>query len=130
MNKQIIKTINIFIVDDNQLFASTLKVAIENMFDNLPIHVSTFETGEKCIEKLAENKPDLVILDYQLNSMSPSALDGLQVLDKIKLNNNTTNVIMLTSNDHIDIALKSFHSGASDYVVKTENQFIKIKDSF
>lgn len=129
MHKQIIKTINIFIVDDNQLFASTLKVAIENMFDNLPIHVSTFETGEKCIEKLAENIPDLVILDYQLNSLSPSALDGLQVLDKIKLNNNSTNVIMLTSNDHIDIALKSFHSGASDYVVKTENQFIKIKDS-
>lgn len=116
MKKQITKTINIYIVDDNNLFVTTLKVAIENMFDNLPINVSTFETGEKCIEELTKNQPDLVILDYQLNSLSPNAQDGLQVLDIIKRNNSTTKVIMLTSNDHIDIALKSFHYGASDYI--------------
>lgn len=129
MTNQIKKSIDIFIVDDNSLFASTLKVAIENMFDNLPINVSTFETGEKCIEKLTDNQPDLVILDYQLNSLSPGAQDGLQVLDRIKRSNGSTKVIMLTSNEHIDIALKSFQNGASDYVVKTENQFKKIKDS-
>ena len=36
---------------------------------------------------------------------------------------------MLTSDDHIDIALKSFHHGASDYVVKAQNQFEKINES-
>jgi hypothetical protein len=33
---------------------------------------------------------------------------------------------MLTGDDHIDIALKSFKHGASDYVVKTDTQFRKI----
>jgi adenylate kinase family enzyme len=36
---------------------------------------------------------------------------------------------MLTADDHIDVALKSFHHGASDYVVKTASQFEKINHS-
>ncbi|HEX7413865.1 MAG TPA: SpoIIE family protein phosphatase, partial [Bacteroidia bacterium] len=43
--------------------------------------------------------------------------------------NADTSVIMLTSNDHIDVALTSFHHGASDYVVKTDHQFKKINHS-
>jgi serine phosphatase RsbU (regulator of sigma subunit) len=98
-------------------------------FENLLIKIHSFETGEKCMEGFMEVVPDLVILDYYLNSKSTEAADGLQVLEKIKMDYLETSVIMLTSNDHIDIALKSFHYGASDYVVKTESQFKKIKDS-
>ena len=36
---------------------------------------------------------------------------------------------MLTSEDDITIALKSFHHGASDYVVKTDTKFSKINYS-
>ena len=81
------------------------------------------------MEKFKEKKPKVVILDYNLSCEYPNAADGLKVLDWIKKENSETNVIMLTSDDHIDIAVKSFKHGASDYVVKTETKFKKINYS-
>ncbi|MDP2387800.1 MAG: SpoIIE family protein phosphatase [Bacteroidota bacterium] len=123
------KAINIFIVEDNNFFSLALKMSIENAFENKQVQVFLFETGEACMERFIVLNPELVILDYYLNSKSLDAIDGLQVLQKIRNCNSETSVIMLTSNDHIDTALKSFHGGASDYVVKTEKQFKKIIDS-
>jgi len=123
------KKINIFIVDDNKIFSIALKAQIETSFIKKPIKVYSFETGEACMKKFKEEEPQLVILDYHLNSNIPDAADGIKVLDWIKKKNSETNVIMLTSDDHIDIAVKSFKHGASDYVVKTETQFKKINYS-
>jgi DNA-binding NarL/FixJ family response regulator len=121
--------INIFIVEDNEVFALALKANIETAFPNKPIMVHIFESGETCIEKFKKEKPQVVILDYNLNSTNPDAVDGIKVLVWIKRENPETNVIMLTNNDNIDIATKSFRNGASDYVVKTETQFRKINNS-
>lgn len=121
--------INIFIVEDNKVFTLALKADIETEFANKSITIYSFETGEKCMEKFKEIKPQLVILDFHLNTEYPDAADGIKVLDWIKKQNKETNVIMLTSNDNLDIAIKSFKHGASDYVVKTETQFKKINFS-
>ena len=118
--------INIFIVDDNKIFSLTLKGVIDEAFKNLPVAIHLFETGETSLDKFNQLKPEVVILDYYLNGKSIGAFDGLQVLDKIKLNFHKTNVIMLTSNNHIDTALKSFHFGAIDYVIKIDNYLEKI----
>lgn len=123
------KPINIFIVDDNKLFALTLKASIENDFKNMDINIHLFETGEMCMVEFITILPELVILDYSLNSKFHNAADGLQVLERIKKHCAETSVIMLTSNNHIDIALKSFNHGASDYIIKTKNQFEKIIES-
>jgi DNA-binding NarL/FixJ family response regulator len=120
---------NIFIVDDNKIFTLALKADIENAFVDMPVKVQSFETGEKCMEKFKEEQPQVVILDYHLNSKYPDAADGIKVLDWIKKENPETNVIILSVDDNIDIALKSFQHGASDYVVKTETQFRKINYS-
>ncbi|MBI5539436.1 MAG: response regulator [Bacteroidia bacterium] len=123
------KQINIFIVEDNKVYTMALKASIEIAFKDLPVKIHSFETGETCLRKFKNVLPELVILDYNLNSKSINAANGLQVLDKIKKSNSNTSVIMLTSNENIDIALKSFHHGASDYVVKTNNQFKNINIS-
>ena len=120
---------NIFIVEDNKLFAHALKADIENSFPNKQIKIHSFETGETCMDKFKEEKPEVVIIDYHLNSKYSDAANGIQVLDWIKKENPETNVIILTSDDHCDIALKSFKHGACDYVVKTETKFRKINYS-
>ena len=120
---------NIFIVEDNQVFTLALKADIETAFKNMPIKVSSFETGEACMEKFKSEKAQVVILDYNLNSTYPNAANGIQVLDWLKKENSEINVIMLTSEDSIEIASKSFKHGASDYVVKTETKFRKINYS-
>jgi len=127
MNKK--NQIIIFIVEDNKIFSLALKADIENALKNKSVKIYSFETGEKCMEKFEELKPQVVILDYHLNSKYPDAADGIIVLDWIKKENDDTDVIMLTSDDKIDIAIKSFKHGAFDYVVKTETQFMKINYS-
>ena len=127
MNKK--NQINIFIVDDNKVFSLALKADIETAFPKMPIKIHSFVTGETCMQRFNQEKPQVVILDYHLNSRYPDAADGIKVLDWIKRTNYKTEVIMLTSDDHIDIAIKSFHHDASDYVVKTETKFRKINYS-
>jgi DNA-binding NarL/FixJ family response regulator len=121
--------INIFIVDDNQLFAMALKADIETAFNTKPIKISLFEIGEKCMDRFKRAIPEIVILDYYLNANHPAAANGIKVLEWIKKENVDTYVIMLTSDDNIDIAVKSFQHGASDYIVKTETKFKKINYS-
>lgn len=121
--------INIFIVDDNKIFTLALKENIEASFVNMPIKIESFITGETCMMKFNEVKPHVVILDYHLNSRYFDAEDGIKVLEGIKKEYPDTNVIMLSSNDTIDIAIKSFNHGAFDYVVKTETKFKKINNS-
>jgi len=121
--------INIFIVEDNKVFTMALQSDIENTFKDKYIKTHAFETGEICMQKFNEVKPEIVILDYNLNSKYPDAADGIKVLDWIKKEHCKTNVIMLTSEDNIDTALKAFKHGASDYIVKTETKFKKINYS-
>lgn len=123
------KQTNIFIIDDNKVLSLALKADIEVSFEETPLHIQTFETGEACMKSFKEENPQIVILDYHLNSINPKAADGIKVLDWIKKENHDTNVIMLTSDDHLEIAVQSFQHGAADYVVKTETQFKKINYS-
>jgi DNA-binding NarL/FixJ family response regulator len=127
MNKK--NQINIFIVEDNKVFMLAMKADIESAFKNNDIKIHSFETGEACMKNFKDEKPQVVILDYHLNSKNPEAANGIKVLDWIKKENSETSVVMLTSDDDIAIALKSFKHGASDYVVKTETQFRKINYS-
>ncbi|OFX25656.1 MAG: hypothetical protein A2033_12430 [Bacteroidetes bacterium GWA2_31_9] len=120
------KQIDIFIVEDNKTFALALKTDIETAFLNMPIKLHSFITGETCMDKFEIIKPQIVILDYHLDSRYTDAMDGIKVLDLMKKENNETYVIMLTGDDNIEIALKSYRHGACDYVVKSDTQFRKI----
>lgn len=121
--------VDIFLVEDDKIFMLALKEDIETTFKKMTIKIHSFCTGETCMQKFTQVMPQVVILDYHLNSKYPDAADGIKVLDWIKKENNATNVIILTSDDHIDIAIEAFHHGASDYVVKTATKFKKINYS-
>ena len=120
---------DVFIVEDNAVFSLALKGELENSLPGHSLRIQTFETGEACKKKFIELKPEVVILDYNLNSKFTEAANGLVILDWIKKENPETNVIMLSGVDNIEIAVKSFKHGAADYVVKTETQFKKINYS-
>jgi DNA-binding NarL/FixJ family response regulator len=111
--------INLFIVDDNKLLVADLKYYLQNKF-GVSIRVSTFENGESCLEKI-DKKTHIVILDYFLEGK-----DGLDILKSIKEINPNTEVIMLTSNDDIALAIETFRAGATDYVIKGRSYWKKI----
>jgi two-component system OmpR family response regulator len=115
--------IKLFLVDDDALFLKSLEI---EFLDHADFTIHTFATGELCIASLNEN-PDIVILDFHLDGIKKGAMNGLETLDKIKSFNPEIPVIMLSSQDKIEVAIKCMHHKASDYVVKSETAFFRLK---
>lgn len=114
--------IKVFLVDDDSVFLKSME--IEFSYHN-EYSVETFSSGELCIENI-ENKPDVVVLDYHLDGIDETAMNGLQTLDKIKEIDRGIPVIMLSSYDKIDIAVSCMDHKAFDYVVKSETAFVRL----
>lgn len=113
---------NIFVVDDDPMFATLLS----DYLDDLGIYqVTTFGTGEDCLAQLAE-QPDAIILDYYLDSTVAGAQNGLEILQQIHKSYPDLKVIMLSAQEHYGVALRTIASGAVHYVIKDTASFDEI----
>lgn len=118
-----IDKINIFLVDDDPLFLKALQIDFLEM-ENVNIH--TFSTGERCLKEIHQN-PTLIVLDYHLNGVDVNAMNGIETLDEIKKINSNQPVVILSSQDKIEVAVNCMHHNAFDYVVKSETSFLRLK---
>ena len=114
--------IRVFLVDDDALF---LKLLETEFLQHGGFVVETYSSGESCIDNLSRN-PDVVILDVHLNGIDKDAMDGIETLDKIKSFNSDIQVVMLSSQDEMDVALKCMHHHVHDYVLKSETAFMRL----
>jgi two-component system OmpR family response regulator len=117
------KKILLFLVDDDVLFLKSLQIEFTQ---NTESETQTFVTGELCLESLFQN-PDVIVLDYYLNSVDKNAINGLETLDRIKAINPDIPVIMLSSQDKIDVAVNCMKHQAFDYIVKSETAFLRLQ---
>lgn len=115
--------IKLFLVDDDAVFLKLLEI---ELLEHADFAIETFATGELCVENLS-HYPDVIILDYHLDGIDKSAMNGLSTLDEIKKNYPDIPVVMLSSQDSIDIAIKCMHHRAFDYVVKSETAFLRLQ---
>lgn len=115
--------IKLFLVDDDALFLKSLEI---EFLQNADFLIETFATGELCLKNLSHN-PDVIILDYYLNGIVKNAMNGIETLDKIKNINQDIPVVMLSSQDKIEVAINCMHHRAFDYVVKSETAFIRLQ---
>jgi len=83
--------IKLFLVDDDAVFLKSLEI---DFLDHADLSIETFATGELCLRKLSHN-PDVIILDYFLAGIDKNAMNGIEVLDKIKAFNPDIAVVML-----------------------------------
>lgn len=111
----------LIVEDDNFLLEMLAKASVEEGF-NIEIAVD----GEAGLEKIKNDSFDLVLLDLVLPK-----LHGLELLKKLKEENNTTPVIILSNlydQESVDTATSL---GAKDYIIKAqstpENIIQKIK---
>jgi two-component system OmpR family response regulator len=116
------KKIKLFLVDDDALFLKSLEI---EFLENANFEISTFVTGELCLANL-HLKPTIIILDYFLDGIDKHAMNGIETLDKIKAIDDSIQVIMLSSQDSIDVAVSCMHHKALDYVVKSETAFLRL----
>lgn len=115
--------IKVFLVDDDAVFLKSLELQFLDIPD---FEVETFETGELCLKNLSK-RPNVIILDYHLDGIVKNAINGMQTLDKIKDFNAGIPVIILSSQDKIEVAVNCMHHKAFDYVVKSETAFVRLQ---
>ena len=120
MNNEKIK---LCLVDDDAVFLKSLEI---EFLQHADFSIRTFATGELCLANLSYN-PDVIILDYQLDGIDKEAMNGIETLDKIKSFNPDIPVVMLSSQDKIDVAINCMHHRAFDYVVKSETAFMRLQ---
>ncbi|HWR71952.1 MAG TPA: sigma-54 dependent transcriptional regulator [Nitrospirota bacterium] len=102
----------ILVVDDEKLIRWTLEQhLVKEGYD-----VSTVESAEKGMELITEDPPDLVLLDNRLPEMS-----GLEMLEKLRIQERGLMVIMITAHGMVETAVKAMKLGAYDYISKPFN---------
>src|SRR4051812_32504182 len=118
------RIIHVTLIDDDAQMREMLKDFFTSKFPASVIQ--TYQTGEDAIAKITAPQ-DLIVLDYHLDSVDASAMNGLQVLKKLKEKFADVPVIFLSGQEKAEIAANTMKYGAWDYVVKNESAFHRLE---
>ena len=100
--------------DDEKNIVRLIQVNLERQ----GYEVVTAYNGRECLEKVASEHPDLILLDLMMPEMT-----GFEVLDVLKADPATAKipVIMLTARTQDQDVLKGWQSGVECYLTKPFN---------
>src|SRR5205809_2909806 len=101
----------VLVVEDESSIASFVALYLKNA----GYKVRTVGTGEAALERLANERPDLVVLDLMLPDM-----DGLEVCKRIRKSSEVP-ILMLTARDEDVDKIIGLEVGADDYLTKPFN---------
>ena len=101
----------IYSVEDDAIFRRMIGYKISM---NVDYEVQLFEDAKSLISALSF-RPDVLILDLNLPDMG-----GMELFEKVKEQSPFTQIIIVSAQDDIEIALSLLKKGAFDYIVKNE----------
>jgi DNA-binding NtrC family response regulator len=99
----------VFVVEDDKFYAQLVQTFL---LAQGYIDTQIFYTGKECLDNLHE-KPTIVFLDYALG-----LYNGHEILKEIKEQCPDCYVVMLSGQEFLHIAVKSFKFGAFEYIEK------------
>jgi two-component system nitrogen regulation response regulator NtrX len=99
----------VLIVDDEEGIRETLS----GIFEDEGCSVVTSNSGEEALDLLKEQNPDLILLDIWL-----PGIDGIKILEEIKVLRPDLPVIMISGHGNIELAVKATRLGAYDFLEK------------
>ncbi len=109
------KKIRIVIADDHLLIAETWATLI-NMDPDFEV-VKVFDNTQTLIEEISEIKPDIAILDININPFS-----GIEATKMIRRLAPGTKIIGVSMHNQPSFAKKMMRNGAMGYVTKSSNK--------
>lgn len=105
------KVIKVMIVDDHIMMREGIKKLLE--FDKSIEVIEQASDGLECLEKIEGVRPDVLLLDIDMPRMN-----GIEVLEKLKEQNNPVKVLVLTVHSEIEYLVKTIDIGANGYILK------------
>jgi DNA-binding NarL/FixJ family response regulator len=109
------KKIKIVIADDHLLIAETWATLI-NMDPDFEV-VKVFDNTQTLVEEISEIKPDIAILDININPFS-----GIEATKMIRRLAPGTKIIGVSMHNQPSFAKKMMRNGAMGYVTKSSNK--------
>jgi DNA-binding NtrC family response regulator len=106
------KPFKIFVVEDSEWYNRLL---VHTLSLNPDYEVKSFFNGKDFLNCLYES-PDIVTLDYRLPDIT-----GLDLLKRIREENNDVQVILISEQEDIDTVVNLLKMGAYDYISKSED---------
>ncbi len=104
-----VRTPRIALIEDDR----TISLLIENALRNKGYDVICADNGKDALDILSNERFDLIILDLILPE-----IDGLKVLEKMRLDNNSTPVIIISGKSSPMDRVEGLKRGANDYLIK------------
>ena len=113
-------TIRVVLADDHVFVRDGIKSLLENEA-NIEV-VGEAIDGADALEVVSENKPDLLIVDIRMPNLT-----GIEVVEKLRSDNNDVKIIMLSMHESEEYVLKSIKAGADGYLLKgsSKEEFLK-----
>ncbi|MBR9999422.1 MAG: sigma-54-dependent Fis family transcriptional regulator [Cyclobacteriaceae bacterium] len=102
--------LDIFVVEDDEWYAEFISYTLSLDQD---VRVTKFLNGNDCIKNL-KTKPDVITIDYRLPDMS-----GETLLKTIKDFDQDIEIVVISEQEKIEIAVELLKLGAYDYIVKS-----------
>ncbi len=106
------RPVKIFVVEDNEWYN---KLLVYTLSLNPDYEVKSFFNARDFLNSLNE-MPDIVTLDYKLPDLS-----GLEVLKRIRQENEDVQVILISEQDDIGMVVTLLKMGAYDYITKSDD---------
>lgn len=100
---------NILVVDDDPLAREHL----HKVLTHEGYCVSTVESGEEALKRVAAEEFDLALVDLKMEGMG-----GLEVLDALNRECPGTAVVIVTAHPSLDTVFEALRQGADDYLFK------------
>ncbi|SEN97587.1 two component transcriptional regulator, LuxR family [Flavobacterium sp. CF108] len=112
--------IRVVLADDHVFVRDGIKSLLENEA-NIEV-VGEAIDGADALDVVAESKPDLLIADIRMPNLT-----GIELVEKLRSENNNIKIIMLSMHESEEYVLKSIKAGADGYLLKgsSKEEFLK-----
>ncbi|MGL5115933.1 MAG: sigma-54-dependent transcriptional regulator [Beijerinckiaceae bacterium] len=104
-------SIDILVVDDE----ADIRDLVAGILEDEGYRTRTARNADEALAAVQSRRPHLVFLDIWLQG---SRLDGLQILEAVKLTYPDLPVVMISGHGNIETAVSAIHKGAYDFIEK------------
>jgi two-component system nitrate/nitrite response regulator NarL len=114
------KTIRVVLADNHVFVRDGIKSLLENEV-NIEV-VGEATDGIDTLEAVVTREPDLLILDIRMPHLT-----GIEVVEKLRSENNKVKIIILTTHESEEYVLGALKAGAEGYLLKdsSKEEFLK-----
>jgi DNA-binding NtrC family response regulator len=101
--------LTVLLLDDEPIVGKRLGPALAK----IGCDVEAFEDPKKALERIDQKNFDVVVTDIRMGE-----IDGMQVLDHVRMKSPRTRVIMITGYAMMELAREAMEKGAFDFISK------------